>query len=130
MAERVQYALRYIGFAGYLAVMAHDVHEDAGRRAHQMIGAGMGESRRCRPVWTMLDVSATIRTISPKHRTMKAHILCGIALAAVAALIRACSGIKTYPNDLPKNVRIETGASPGAALEKLNIVLNLYDVDA
>lgn len=50
-------------------------------------------------------------------------------VALAAALLSACSGIKTYPNELPKNLSVQTKASSGSVFQSLNVSLNLHSVD-
>jgi hypothetical protein len=52
------------------------------------------------------------------------------SIALAGALLAACSGIKTYPNDLPKNLRVQTKASSGSIFQSLNASLHVYDVDS
>jgi hypothetical protein len=49
----------------------------------------------------------------------------GICAALTAAFaLTACSGIKTYPNTLPKNLRVH------ATVSKVSAALHIYSVDA
>jgi len=50
-------------------------------------------------------------------------------IALGAALLSACSGIKTYPNDLPKNLSVQTKASSGSVFQSLNVSLGIHGVD-
>ena len=52
------------------------------------------------------------------------------ALFAVAVLLAGCSGIKTYPNDLPKNLQVRTEASSGSAFSSLRVALHIHQVDS
>jgi hypothetical protein len=52
-----------------------------------------------------------------------------LVIVLVSALLVACSSLKTYPNDLPKNVRVQTKTSTGSIFQKLNAGLNIYEVD-
>jgi hypothetical protein len=55
---------------------------------------------------------------------------CAAVLLAGAALLGACSGIKTYPNDLPKNLRVTTEATSGSAFSSMRVALHIHQVDA
>jgi len=52
------------------------------------------------------------------------------ALIAAAVLLGGCSGIKTYPNDLPKNLQVRTEASSGSAFSSMRVALHIHAVDA
>lgn len=52
----------------------------------------------------------------------------GMVLAVTAALLAGCSSLKTYPNDLPKNVRVQTQTSSGFIFQSLNVGMNIYAV--
>lgn len=52
-----------------------------------------------------------------------------VAVLALTLLLAACSNLKTYPDDLPKNVRIQTKTSSGSIFQKVTAGLNIYEVD-
>ena len=52
------------------------------------------------------------------------------AFIAAAVLLAGCSGIKTYPNDLPKNLHVRTEAASGSAFSSLRVALHIHQVDA
>ena len=52
-----------------------------------------------------------------------------LVLVLVSVQFAGCSSLKTYPNDLPKNVRVQTKTSSGSIFQKLNAGLNIYEVD-
>ena len=52
------------------------------------------------------------------------------ALVAAAVLLSGCSGIKTYPNDLPKNLQVRTEATSGSAFSSMRVALHIHQVDA
>jgi hypothetical protein len=47
-----------------------------------------------------------------------------------AVLLAGCSGIKTYPNDLPKNLLVRTEATSGSAFSSMRVALHVHQVDA
>lgn len=57
------------------------------------------------------------------------HPAIGI-VAAVTVLLSGCSGIKTYPNDLPKNLQVRTEATSGSAFSSMRVALHIHQVDA
>lgn len=59
---------------------------------------------------------------------LNANYRAALATALVVLLV-ACSGLKTYPNDLTKNLRVHTRTSAGSVFQKLNASLHIYDVD-
>jgi len=54
--------------------------------------------------------------------------LLGVLLAA--ALFAGCSGIKTYPNALPKNLQIRTQTSSGSILSTVSAEVHIHRVGA
>ena len=53
------------------------------------------------------------------------------ACAAAFIALAGCSGIKTYPNDLPaKNLSIRTATSSGSAFSSVRAELDVHSVDA
>lgn len=55
---------------------------------------------------------------------------CAAVLLAGTFLLGGCSGIKTYPNDLPKNLQVRTEASSGSAFSSLRVALHIHQVGA
>ena len=51
-------------------------------------------------------------------------------IVAVTVLLSGCSGIKTYPNDLPKNLQVRTEATSGSAFSSMRVALHIHQVDA
>lgn len=53
------------------------------------------------------------------------------ACASALVLLAGCSGIKTYPNDLPaRNLSIRTVTSAGSAFSSVRAELDVHSVDA
>lgn len=57
------------------------------------------------------------------------HPAIGI-IVAMTVLVGGCSGIKTYPNDLPKNLQVRTEATSGSAFSSMRVALHVHQVDA
>lgn len=57
------------------------------------------------------------------------HPAIGI-IVAMTVLLGGCSGIKTYPNDLPKNLQVRTEATSGSAFSSMRVALHIHQVDA
>jgi hypothetical protein len=55
---------------------------------------------------------------------------CFAVLLLGASLLGGCSGIKTYPDDLPKNLHVRTDAASGSAFSSLRVALHIHQVDA
>lgn len=56
---------------------------------------------------------------------------CRVTFAVLAlSLLAGCSGIKTYPNTLEKNLRIRTATNSGSIFSKVRATVNIYRVDA
>jgi hypothetical protein len=51
-------------------------------------------------------------------------------IVAVTVLLGGCSGIKTYPDDLPKNLHVRTEATSGSAFSSMRVALHIHRVDA
>jgi len=51
-------------------------------------------------------------------------------IVAVTVLLGGCSGVKTYPNDLPKNLQVRTEATSGSAFSSMRVALHIHQVDA
>ena len=49
---------------------------------------------------------------------------------ALAGMLSACSGIKTYPNDLPKNVDVTATTKADSVFARVKASLDIYSVDA
>ncbi len=47
-----------------------------------------------------------------------------------ASLLAGCSGIKTYPDALPKNLNVRTEASSGSAFARMRVAVHIHQVDA
>jgi len=47
-----------------------------------------------------------------------------------AGVLAGCSGIKTYPDALPKNLHVTTEASSGSALARMRVALHVHQVGA
>jgi len=47
-----------------------------------------------------------------------------------ASLVAGCSGIKTYPDTLEKNLHITTEAASGSAFSRMRVALHIHQVDA
>lgn len=47
-----------------------------------------------------------------------------------ASFLVGCSGIKTYPDALPKNLHIRTEASSGSAFARMRVAIHIHQVDA
>ena len=47
-----------------------------------------------------------------------------------ASLVAGCSGIKTYPDTLAKNLHITTEAASGSAFSRMRVALHIHQVDA
>jgi hypothetical protein len=62
-------------------------------------------------------------------RTCSTFTFCRAAIVLAAALLFGCSGIKTYPNTLEKNLLIRTSAESKAFLEKVRVAIDIYEVD-
>lgn len=57
-------------------------------------------------------------------------VICRAALAAlVMALSAGCSGVKTYPNTLDKNLQIRSETVTGSPLFRVRTALSVYRVD-
>lgn len=53
-----------------------------------------------------------------------------LALAGlVAAFLAGCAGVKTYPNDLPKNLQIRPKTSSGSFFHVVKSAVHVYEVD-
>jgi hypothetical protein len=46
------------------------------------------------------------------------------------SLLAGCSGIKTYPDTLPKNLHVRTEASSGSAFARMRVAVHIHQVDA
>src|SRR5687767_8024245 len=55
---------------------------------------------------------------------------CFAVLLLGAGLLGGCSGIKTYPDDLPKNLQVRTDAASGSAFSSMRVALHIHQVDA
>ncbi len=53
---------------------------------------------------------------------------CAALLAA--SLLAGCSGIKAYPDTLPKNLHIRTETGSGSVLSKVRAAVHIHQVDA
>ena len=61
---------------------------------------------------------------------MKSHCRRRVALLLFISLLAACSGIKTYPNTLDKNLNIRTDTHSNEFLGKVKADVDIYRVDA
>lgn len=43
--------------------------------------------------------------------------------------LTACSGLKTYPNDAPANLRVDTETSSDSIFQSVRVALNIYTID-
>lgn len=61
-----------------------------------------------------------------------AHFKYGQALTLllVLSLLTACSGIKTYPNTMDKNLHVTTETDSGSVFSSLNTSVDIYQVKA
>jgi hypothetical protein len=55
---------------------------------------------------------------------------CCAVLLFGASLLGGCSGIKIYPDDLPKNLHVRTDAASGSAFSSMRVALHIHQVDA
>jgi hypothetical protein len=46
------------------------------------------------------------------------------------SLLAGCSGIKTYPDTLPKNLHVRTEAGSGSAFARMRVAVHIHQVDA
>ena len=53
-----------------------------------------------------------------------------VILMLACGLLAGCSGIKTYPNTLDKNLRVRTEADSGSFFSKVRAAVDIYRVDA
>lgn len=52
-----------------------------------------------------------------------------LALLITLSLLTACSGIKTYPNTLDRNLRVTTKTDSGSALSSVRTAVDIYQVE-
>lgn len=58
------------------------------------------------------------------------HNCYGMVLLACVGMLAACSGIKTYPDSLEKNLIIKVATDSGSFFSAVKASLDIYDVDA
>lgn len=56
-------------------------------------------------------------------------LFCIAGLLIAAGLMAGCSGIRPYPNDLAKNMRIQTETKSGSVFSSLRASVDIYKVD-
>ena len=54
----------------------------------------------------------------------------GLAVFFLVVTLGGCSGIKTYPNNLEKNLQLRTQVESGSAFSKLRASMSVFEVDA
>lgn len=59
----------------------------------------------------------------------KIKCLCLAGLILAVCLLAGCSGIRPYPNDLSKNLNVQTEAESGSVFSKVRASVDIYKVD-